>query len=430
MTAASKARFRALGQAAIGRISDTSEDVAIYHRRRRIAFYDTEVDGRITSLPEFTQAELSLSGEQIFCDHFGESESRRVTLQFVYELLNRIDQPVFEESSFEDYCSSFWAEVENPDWTYFAVANLQNFDADFSSADLGDGISIRGRKFEELRTLLGWDEFELEAMQRDWMESGGASSYIMLVEERIPKTPETVLLANAPKLLTKAHRILLAMQLLKPGDIRIGRMWDARPAAFNVSGGLSSSLGAHGWNPGKQYLLKESEIDSIRELYLLLERLRTRLEDRLPGIALALRTFSSVYDRSFRQGTDRVIDEITALEALLPTNAELAFKLAYRVAGLLATDDAMRVSYFNKMKAYYRTRSKIVHGSRLNARDRELIRDDEPLRSIVRRLLVGFLHLAESTQIKLGGKFYEEQLDGDLLHGRKRNNLRRAMKLV
>ena len=125
-----------------------------------------------------------------------------------------------------------------------------------------------------------------------------------------------------------------------------------------------------------------------------------------------------------------MIDGVTALEALLPTKAELAFKLAYRVAGLLAADDDTRVTYFNSMKAYYQTRSRIVHGSSLNNKDRELIRNDQPLRSVVRQLLMGFLHLAESTQIPLGKSFYEQRLDGDLLHPEKRSDLRKAMKLA
>ena len=221
--------------------------------------------------------------------------------------------------------------------------------------------------------------------------------------------------------------MLLAMRLFKPGDIRVGRMWDARPAAFNLTSGRSSS-GRTDWNPGKQYRMDNSEIESIRALYSLLGRIKLR--DQLRGIALSLRRFSSIYDRSLHQGEDRLVDAIVALEALLPTGAELAFKLATRVAGLLGEDDDARVQYSKIMKQYYRTRNNIVHGSSLKAKDSELIRNDEPLRSIVRRLLVGFLNLAESPDVSLTRKFYDEQLDADLLHSRRRDNLRKAMKLA
>ena len=117
------------------------------------------------------------------------------------------------------------------------------------------------------------------------------------------------------------------------------------------------------------------------------------------------------------------------MEALLPTNSELSFKLAFRVAGILGKDDTSRVKYLRDMKSYYQTRSNIVHGGRLKIKDNLLIQDDGPLRTIVRDLLVGFLHLAESSEFNMGKKFYDEQLDAILLHSTKREELRYGMRL-
>ena len=207
-------------------------------------------------------------------------------------------------------------------------------------------------------------------------------------------------------------------------------MWHARPSIFTQPGVLSSRIGPpSGGNQGATYLLETSDIQPIQDLYRLIERFQSSHEARLPNIGLALRAFSSIYGRSWSQGADRVVDGVTALEALLPTNAELTFMLAFRVSGLLANDDNERVRYFNNMKAYYGTRSKVVHGSSLNNKDRELIQDDEPLRAVVRRLLVAFLHLAESPKVQLGKKFYDEQLDQTLLHSERRTELQKAMKL-
>ena len=123
----------------------------------------------------------------------------------MYEFHGRIDRPIFDLSSFETYWSSFWAEIENDTWTYFSVANLQNFDADFLTADFGDGISIRGRDFEELATLLGWGEFELQAMVTDWMGTSG-SSYILFVEGRVLKTPKSLFLGNSAEVYARLRQ--------------------------------------------------------------------------------------------------------------------------------------------------------------------------------------------------------------------------------
>ncbi|MCH8144066.1 MAG: hypothetical protein IIA55_05020 [Gemmatimonadetes bacterium] len=400
--AAIKAIFVTLAQASIARIADNGgDDFVNYRGRTRTALHDSQFDQRFTSLPEFLQADLALRELDMFRSRFGESASSRVALQFICELLERGEGSVFDIGAFDTYWVNFWAELENPEWTYNSVANLQNIEANFAALDLGDGIGVRGRNFDELKGSFGWGDFELEAMFQDWMQSSGASSYILLTEHKLPKAPNNLTLVNAQEPSTKASRALFAMRLFKPGDIRVGRTWYTRRAAFNLIDAMSSS-GQSQWNPGNPYRLETSDVDSIRDRYLLLGRFQAKFEDKLSNIALALRSFTSVYERALYQGADRVVDSVTALEARLPTNAELTFKLAYRVAGLLATDDDERVTYFNRMKTYYQTRSRIVHGSSLNAKDRELIRNDEPLRSIVRQLLVGFLHLAESTEIPLG----------------------------
>jgi len=177
-----KALFEALAKAAVGRMSDAGDDLGKYGPQ--IALYDARVDQHFISLEEFPLAEQALCGLGIFRDRFGENACKRVALQFVYEILSRIDQPVFEARIFEDYWSSFWEEIENPDWTYFVVTNLNNFQGDFSDVDMGDGITIRGRSFDHLRNLLGWGDFELESMTRDWM-AGGGSSYVLIAEHTV-----------------------------------------------------------------------------------------------------------------------------------------------------------------------------------------------------------------------------------------------------
>lgn len=195
-------------------------------------------------------------------------------------------------------------------------------------------------------------------------------------------------------------------------------------------GGIGAVLGG-GSNqiPGRQYNFDSVDVDAVRNLYHMIVRFQREHEDRLQNFSTAIRAFTSIYGRLMQQRLDRVIDGITAMEALLPTNAELSFKLAFRVAGLLGHDDASRVKYLRDMKSYYHTRSAIVHGSRVKVNDTKLINDDEPLRAILRDLLVGFLHLAESSDYTVGKKFYDEQLDEILLHASHRDKLRSEMQL-
>jgi hypothetical protein len=66
----------------------------------------------------------------------------------------------------------------------------------------------------------------------------------------------------------------------------------------------------------------------------------------------------------------QLVDAITSLEALVGISAELRFRIAFRVAGLLAESHAERAALLQSMKDFYDTRSAVVHGGRLNAKQR------------------------------------------------------------
>lgn len=102
----------------------------------------------------------------------------------------------------------------------------------------------------------------------------------------------------------------------------------------------------------------------------------------------------STYDRWPNLQDSQLLDATTALKALLGTETEIAFKLAYRVATLLAASDAERAQMLKTMKDFYDTRSKLVHGSALKPKHHQCLQQVDDLRSLVRRLLRAFVALA------------------------------------
>ena len=419
-----KEAFELLARDALKRIQGAGEGLEGY--RRGIAFYDSRRDERFTNLESFADAVSALNALPFVRLQYGEEAAGRLALQFVYGFCGDLAEPIFDASAFDDAWSSFWQELVANEWTYIQVANIQTFRSGSSPLDLGDGISIRGRSFEELRRIAGWGDFELGELSRDWQQSG-ASSHVLIVESKVPKSPDNLVQGNDPAALMNAQRTLLSMRLLEQGDIRIGRLFDSRPTAFNLGlGGLSSS-GSSKWHPGPEYHLDESEIGSLRALYETVARFEDLHSQKFRNIALALRRFSSIYDRSLAD--DRIVDAIIAIEALFPINAELFFRLATRTAGILAANDSERVATFGKMVDYYKARNEIVHGASPKGKHLALIQNDEPLRNTVRRLLLAFLYLVESGKHPPTSEFHK-QLDATLQHSRRRAELRRAMRLT
>ena len=394
--------------------------------QKAIAYYDSRKDNLITSLDTFQSVQESIGQLDEVRDLFGSAEAKRITIQFVFNSCAEVANGSSPESAFEQVWTNLNHELAIPTWTYFGVANMQNITCSEQVVELEDGVSIRQRSFEELSILLDWGSFELDHLTEDWKE-GVASSLVILVEKMVPKKPENFLFQNDGSTYLHVSQSLLAMRLVAPGDVRIGKLFFANPATFNVGKGGFQSSGYSAWYPGSSYELTQDRVTKIRELYKDLNELENRGKKTEKNLLLALRSFSSIYDRRFHEAEDRVVDAITALEALWRIDIELSFKLAFRTASLLARSDDERISIYEMLTTYYRIRNKVVHGGILKESQEKLMRSDEPLRTILRRTLRAFLHLATNpTEDWTLDRLYDEA-DSILMHTSHRTELQLAM---
>jgi hypothetical protein len=204
--------------------------------------------------------------------------------------------------------------------------------------DLGDGISIRGRHFEELRSL-GFATPVLDRIASDW-EGFGASSFVMVTESTRPKNasePDNLLSLDSATVWTKAMRAIGALRLLAGGDVSIGPMWVVRVARFDVGLGGIQSAGVAIPALGTQYVWTDEIRSTYASVYAELGTLEKVGYGKAPGnLDLALRAFMATYDRWPPGADSYLLDSVTALEAVLGSGTEIAFKLAFRVAALLA----------------------------------------------------------------------------------------------
>jgi hypothetical protein len=225
--------------------------------------------------------------------------------------------------------------------------------------------------------------------------------------------------------------ILRAIQALRliitgPGWVSIGPMWMTRAARFNVGiGGLGQS-GFAMPTMASEFVWTESLKDQYSTIYGQLVQLEKEGYTRAPGnLDIALR----VFDR-FPSGQDsQLLDAITTLEALFGTDSELSFRLAFRVAALLAANDTERGEMLDLMKGFYDTRSKIVHGGKLRPKNRDDLGKIEELRSLVRQLLRSFMAFAVDPPAAYSKAFFRERLDTALVDATEREKLRTALGL-
>jgi len=422
---AAKVAFRVLVEETVLKATTNGMPLA---RLRGTAFFDPSRDALITSLPSFAQASQSIISAPNFVTHIGAQEVTRATLQFIYQYFARVDNVRYEEAAFESLWEDFTAEIQDPQWVTRGLANVRYFKCESPQLDLGDGIVIKGRDFDDLASL-GFVSPILERLSEDW--SGlGASSFVLVAEHSVAKNPDNVITLESGMVFTKALRAVGALRLADAGSVSIGRMWMIRAARFNFGIGGLQAVGVSIPAIGSQFVWSEKSAHLFPKIYRELAQLEQEGYGRSPGnLAVALRAFMATYDRWPSSADSQLLDSITALEALLGNETEISFKLAFRVASLLANNDDKRAELLRLVKGFYDTRSRLVHGGQLKEKHQQYLARIEDLRVLVRRLLRSFVTFAATPPGVYGRKFFAEQLDVALVDAVAREKLRFALGL-
>ncbi len=393
----------------------------------RIPFYDMQYDSRFRTLPEFASASTRLETLPAIEKLYGKAESARLVLYFIYGYMSAAG-PQFDRKIFEANWRAFWDELHEPNWRFLAVCNLSNFTRSITGVSgvepvtLCDGVAVRGRDREWIDAI---DSNLWILLADDWL-AGSYGEYVLTSEASVLKTADNLVLTNDVKTMENLSRAMLALRLAGHGDVRHGKIFYVRPTKFPMGPRAGSYSGWSQWYPGDSYALEDHTLVESRRLIAQLGTLEPALAKGWTNLATALRSFSSLYERTFGQREDRILDAITAIEAMLGDKLETTFKLAYRVATVLESADDLRAQLYRSMKLWYGVRSALVHGEDLTDQHRAVIQDPRKLFEVTRRLLVGFLNLAESGTVPKA-RTLKQEIDEILLHSKRRDDLRSNM---
>jgi hypothetical protein len=118
------------------------------------AIFNLERDQPLSDLARFPAAYEALQHVPEFVRAFGTEHGERATLQFVYEYFTRTERFEFDIEAFDATFEAFLRELDNPDWTYIAFANLRNFRpmTHSSISETGSALGIAHSK----RSRSGW----------------------------------------------------------------------------------------------------------------------------------------------------------------------------------------------------------------------------------------------------------------------------------
>lgn len=398
-------------------------------RLRGVALYDSQKDLFITSRSQFAALDSGVRELEQVRELYGIEQSHRIALQLVYEYFARADRLLLDHTLLEKLWVDFVAELDTPVWLTRAVTNLRHFQCKELHVELGDGVAIYGRD-SNILAALGFQGGIWEGLAADW--SGfGASSFVLVAETTMQKRPDNFVMLDNMGVWLRCARSIGAMRLLAAGDVGMSVAFIQRIARFNVGIGGVLSTGATINTIGNQYIWPSAQTSLYNSTYAALERLERIGYGKAPGnLDLALRAFMSTYDRFPTAMDTKLVDSITALEAVLGTESEITFKLSFRVASLLASTDEQRATLLKDVKGFYDTRSRIVHGDRLGKKHSASLAAVDDLRNIVRTLLCSFVRFAADDARSVGKKFFAEELDAVLVSAKSREDLRVLLGLV
>jgi hypothetical protein len=396
---------------------------------RGIANFDTRKDTLIKSLSEFDQVASRIRTLPNVSERYGAGTEQNLTLQLIYEYFGRSNDVSLNDGLVNSVWQDFVAELDSPIWLTRAVANMRYFSSERSIINLGDGLTIRGRNPQDLQAL-GFSKHIIERIFEDW-GGFGSSSFVLVAEASTTKRPDNFLLNDMYHVSINIARAVGAMRLIETGGVGTDVIFVQRIARFNVGVGGISSSGVPPYTLGETYSWSDKLGEAFSGIYAALARLEKTGYSKFPGnLDLALRSFMSSYDRQPTQPDTQLVDAITALEALLGTETEIAFRLSYRVASLLADDEETRSAMFKRIKGFYDTRSKIVHGTRLKQKHSAYLHSVEEIRHIVRRLLRGFVAFTADDSATLPKGYFADELDASLLNTKTRDKLRALFRMT
>src|SRR5207249_12188321 len=138
---------------------------------------------------------------------------------------------------------------------------------------------------------------------------------------------------------------------------------------------------------GDRYSMDQSRLKAAMRSFEQLAVLSRLPVSEYPELRSALDRFRAASDRPAFAYADRIVDDVIAMEAISVASTELAYTMSARVSGLLADSDTERLRLFKLLKAFYRVRSIIVHGGRLNDAAMAIVVRERELRSVVRTML-------------------------------------------
>ena len=318
---------------------------------------------------------------------------------FLFTVVSWIEEKKLTDESFEKLFSVFSELTYSQPFRKFTLSHLYNFDATEQILRF-DGIQIMRLEASEIPGVIG------DLSVYNFLHNHRTGDYFAITES-------TGGVANVFDWLFSERAIALnlvdILKYYKDGVVHIDYTtpyflpeWvnEFRKRELVFAGEPRRNTYADG---SKFYRLSQAEAAEVNRWWLLYQtpQIETRLENFNHNLRQALFRAGDFYERSMAltDPVNRLIYLAIALEALYspPTNTELNYRIGLYASFLISDNAAERIGNLAFIKAMYKRRSELFHGTYNTDRYQEgnFVTDDEAerLAGIIRASILRFLIL-------------------------------------
>ena len=235
--------------------------------------------------------------------------------------------------------------------------------------ELGNHLAIRKITQEEFHSLV-------EADERHGYQLESYPDFILCVRVDSGNWQDDI------------DRVITSLRLLKRERMGLLRIYYSYAFPCRPWKIVETPLGTKSKSAEAFFHLADSEYEELKNLFMLLNRVKDA-----GYLAISIRRFNFAYERERLE--DSWIDYFVSLESLYSKASELTevtHRLATRVALALGTDSlAGKKEIRDKIKKWYRVRSKVIHGLKVNLSQKQF----QELEEILRRSIRWFINQKE-----------------------------------
>lgn len=229
--------------------------------------------------------------------------------------------------------------------------------------DLDNGIGIR-RLPPDIRAHFAHLVFESQkrfTLDLGSMQAAGSffCLYAVVTEKKLIGDDDAIGESNYMTIIDEMDRVVECMRLYQPGHAGYPFQMQRPTLWLPISLDSMWKSGSTPMRAMNTYHIAEDKVENLLDFC---NRHIAALRSASKDVQLANRRFNFIYDRDIVE--DALVDLVVALESLFleEETAELGYRMAMRVAGLLHETGAERQTTFELIHKAYQTRNRIVHG--------------------------------------------------------------------